>query len=265
MAIARSRGHVKLAECLEQLQREEQAQLRQNPRIPSPASEEPSGENWLTHWQSEIVASQKPPKGVAIISNSNTGTGHPCFEKAFSSRNILGLQIQYYCIIFTIPSSGSKNCQHTEKDFMTLWGSSQMRTKVFVGTPCVCVCVKRALEFFKCILRVHLLGSCLPFSRFNCYCAERTQGHHCLVVVEGWPSERHHPADAQLLLPHARSSLPSLPLTGTMEKASHLFSELFGPKPPFFPVPVSQGWAWYAGCHFGWPAPQTVSCNCQLV
>ncbi|XP_039768016.1 calmodulin-binding transcription activator 1 isoform X6 [Ornithorhynchus anatinus] len=39
LAIARSRGHVKLAECLEQLQRDEQAQLGQNPRIHCPPSE----------------------------------------------------------------------------------------------------------------------------------------------------------------------------------------------------------------------------------
>ncbi|XP_054857669.1 calmodulin-binding transcription activator 1 [Eublepharis macularius] len=72
LAIARSRGHVKLAECLEQLQREEQAQLRQDPRIPSPSNEEPSSETWITQWHSEMVASQEPHKGVTVISNCNT-------------------------------------------------------------------------------------------------------------------------------------------------------------------------------------------------
>ncbi|KAL7978585.1 hypothetical protein Chor_005567, partial [Crotalus horridus] len=41
LTIARSRGHVKLAECLEQLQREEQSQLRPSPRLPCPSQEEP--------------------------------------------------------------------------------------------------------------------------------------------------------------------------------------------------------------------------------
>lgn len=73
LAIARSRGHVKLAECLEQLQREEQVQLQQDPRIPSPSNEEPRSETWITQWHSEIVASQEPHKGVTVISNCNTG------------------------------------------------------------------------------------------------------------------------------------------------------------------------------------------------
>lgn len=73
LAIARSRGHVKLAECLEQLQREEQAQLRQPPRIPCPSREESSSENWIAQWHSEVLTSQEPQKGVTVISNLNTG------------------------------------------------------------------------------------------------------------------------------------------------------------------------------------------------
>ena len=48
LGIARSRGHVKLAECLEHLQRDEQAQLGQNPRIHCPAGDEPSTESWVS-------------------------------------------------------------------------------------------------------------------------------------------------------------------------------------------------------------------------
>nr|XP_034972978.1 calmodulin-binding transcription activator 1 isoform X3 [Zootoca vivipara] len=80
LAIARSRGHVKLAECLEHLQREEQAQLRQTPRIPCPSHEEPSSENWIAQWHSEMVASQEPQKGVTVISNSNTELRRPRSE-----------------------------------------------------------------------------------------------------------------------------------------------------------------------------------------
>lgn len=73
LTIARSRGHVKLAECLEQLQREEQSQLRPSPRLPCPSQEEPSGENWTAQWPSKIIASQDQQKGITAISNSNTG------------------------------------------------------------------------------------------------------------------------------------------------------------------------------------------------
>ncbi|KAJ7306508.1 hypothetical protein JRQ81_009863 [Phrynocephalus forsythii] len=82
LAIARSRGHVKLAECLDQLQREEQSQLRPPSRIPCPAREEETGgENWIAQWHGEIVASQpEPQKGVTVISNSNTELRRPRSE-----------------------------------------------------------------------------------------------------------------------------------------------------------------------------------------
>ncbi|XP_065430972.1 calmodulin-binding transcription activator 1 isoform X22 [Chrysemys picta bellii] len=72
LAIARSRGHVKLAECLEQLQRDEQVQLGQNPRIHCPSSGESNTESWVAQWQSEIITSQEPQKGVTVMSSSNT-------------------------------------------------------------------------------------------------------------------------------------------------------------------------------------------------
>ncbi|XP_032496869.1 calmodulin-binding transcription activator 1 isoform X6 [Phocoena sinus] len=79
LGIARSRGHVKLAECLEHLQRDEQAQLGQNPRIHCPASEEPSAESWMTQWHSETIHSPEIPKGVTVIASTNPVqvTGNP--------------------------------------------------------------------------------------------------------------------------------------------------------------------------------------------
>ncbi|XP_074780821.1 calmodulin-binding transcription activator 1 isoform X6 [Athene noctua] len=80
LAIARSRGHVKLAECLEQLQRDEQTQLGQNPRIQCPSSTDSSAENWVSQWHSELIASQEPQKGVTVISSTNTELRRPRSE-----------------------------------------------------------------------------------------------------------------------------------------------------------------------------------------
>ncbi|XP_047647414.1 calmodulin-binding transcription activator 1-like isoform X5 [Phacochoerus africanus] len=78
LGIARSRGHVKLAECLEHLQRDEQAQLGQNPRIHCAPSEEPGTESWMTQWPSDAITSPEIPKGVTVIASTNpvqvTGT-----------------------------------------------------------------------------------------------------------------------------------------------------------------------------------------------
>ncbi|KAM6172632.1 calmodulin-binding transcription activator 1 isoform 8-T8 [Erethizon dorsatum] len=71
LGIARSRGHVKLAECLEHLQRDEQAQLGQNPRIHCPQSEEPSTDSWMAQWHSEAMSSPEAPKGVTVIASTN--------------------------------------------------------------------------------------------------------------------------------------------------------------------------------------------------
>ncbi|XP_036781234.2 calmodulin-binding transcription activator 1 isoform X9 [Manis pentadactyla] len=79
LGIARSRGHVKLAECLEHLQRDEQAQLGQNPRIHCPPSEEPHTDSWMTQWHSEVINSPEIPKGVTVIASTNPVqvTGNP--------------------------------------------------------------------------------------------------------------------------------------------------------------------------------------------
>ncbi|XP_077007564.1 calmodulin-binding transcription activator 1 isoform X9 [Tamandua tetradactyla] len=79
LGIARSRGHVKLAECLEHLQRDEQAQLGQNPRIHCPSSEESNAESWMAQWPSEAINSPEIPKGVTVIASTNPVqvTGNP--------------------------------------------------------------------------------------------------------------------------------------------------------------------------------------------
>ncbi|XP_038189497.1 calmodulin-binding transcription activator 1 isoform X1 [Arvicola amphibius] len=79
LGIARSRGHVKLAECLEHLQRDEQAQLGQTPRIHCAPSEEPSTDNWMAQWHREAMSSPEIPKGVTVIASTNPVqvTGNP--------------------------------------------------------------------------------------------------------------------------------------------------------------------------------------------
>ncbi|XP_058530677.1 calmodulin-binding transcription activator 1 [Ochotona princeps] len=71
LGIARSRGHVKLAECLEHLQRDEQAQLGQNPRVHCAPSEEPTSDSWMSPWHSEAMTSPEVPKGVTVIASTN--------------------------------------------------------------------------------------------------------------------------------------------------------------------------------------------------
>ncbi|XP_063799454.1 calmodulin-binding transcription activator 1 isoform X4 [Pseudophryne corroboree] len=80
LAIARSRGHVKLAECLEQLQREEQSQLGQNARLQCSPGPDANAESWLTQWQSEAIGPQDAQKGVTIISNANAELRRPRSE-----------------------------------------------------------------------------------------------------------------------------------------------------------------------------------------
>ncbi|KAM9241892.1 calmodulin-binding transcription activator 1 isoform 6-T6 [Dugong dugon] len=79
LGIARSRGHVKLAECLEHLQRDEQAQLGQNSRIHCLPSEEPNTDSWMAQWHSDAISSPEIPKGVTVIASTNTVqvTGNP--------------------------------------------------------------------------------------------------------------------------------------------------------------------------------------------
>ncbi|KAM8790462.1 calmodulin-binding transcription activator 1 isoform 2-T2 [Rhynchonycteris naso] len=80
LGIARSRGHVKLAECLEHLQRDEQAQLGQNPRVHCAPSEEPNTDSWVSQWHSEAIASPEIPKGVTVIASTNPELRRPRSE-----------------------------------------------------------------------------------------------------------------------------------------------------------------------------------------
>ncbi|XP_036111105.1 calmodulin-binding transcription activator 1 isoform X3 [Molossus molossus] len=80
LGIARSRGHVKLAECLEHLQRDEQAQLGQNSRIHCPPSEEPNTDSWMAQWHGEALASPEIPKGVTVIASTNPELRRPRSE-----------------------------------------------------------------------------------------------------------------------------------------------------------------------------------------
>ncbi|XP_069096315.1 calmodulin-binding transcription activator 1 isoform X5 [Pleurodeles waltl] len=80
LAIARSRGHVKLAECLEQLQREEQSQLVQNPRLHCSPSEEQQAESWIAQWHSDALTSQEAQKGGAVTASPNSELRRPRSE-----------------------------------------------------------------------------------------------------------------------------------------------------------------------------------------
>ncbi|XP_036917949.1 calmodulin-binding transcription activator 1 isoform X2 [Sturnira hondurensis] len=80
LGIARSRGHVKLAECLEHLQRDEQAQLGQPPRVHCPPNEEPGTDSWMTQWHSEAITSPEIPKGVTVIASTNPELRRPRSE-----------------------------------------------------------------------------------------------------------------------------------------------------------------------------------------
>ncbi|XP_021099271.1 calmodulin-binding transcription activator 1 isoform X19 [Heterocephalus glaber] len=80
LGIARSRGHVKLAECLEHLQRDEQVQLGQNPRAHGPLSQEPGTDSWMAQWHSEAMSSPEIPKGVTVIASTNPELRRPRSE-----------------------------------------------------------------------------------------------------------------------------------------------------------------------------------------
>ncbi|KAI2649647.1 Calmodulin-binding transcription activator 1 [Labeo rohita] len=80
LSIARSRGHTKLAECLEQLQREEQQQQQTSSSLPpnssmsfSPNPDIPTSNSWMVSWGSDsMVAPSGQNTGTA------TATTTPC-------------------------------------------------------------------------------------------------------------------------------------------------------------------------------------------
>ncbi|XP_055981153.1 calmodulin-binding transcription activator 1 isoform X3 [Sorex fumeus] len=74
LGIARSRGHVRLAECLEHLQRDEQTPLGPDPRVRSPPREGPAAaDSWVAQWHSDGIGSPEMPKGVTVIASTNPG------------------------------------------------------------------------------------------------------------------------------------------------------------------------------------------------
>ncbi|XP_043912372.1 calmodulin-binding transcription activator 1 isoform X1 [Protopterus annectens] len=80
LAIARSRGHVKLAEVLEQLQREELCQLDQSQKVHCPPGTDPSTDSWIAQWQNDTSTSTDWQKGSNVNSNSNPDLRRPRSE-----------------------------------------------------------------------------------------------------------------------------------------------------------------------------------------
>ncbi|XP_077431845.1 calmodulin-binding transcription activator 1 isoform X11 [Vanacampus margaritifer] len=81
LSIARSRGHTKLAECLEQLQREEQqppAPLPPTTRMSfSPAPDTPATDSWMLSWANEnVVAPGGKRGGPATTTTTSSNTSH---------------------------------------------------------------------------------------------------------------------------------------------------------------------------------------------
>ena len=72
LAIARSRGHTRLAECLEHLQKDEH-QRPSSPSLPfSPGSEGAHTESWVEVWGGETLSSSL--RGTAHTSSSSSTT-----------------------------------------------------------------------------------------------------------------------------------------------------------------------------------------------
>lgn len=78
LSIARSRGHTKLAECLEQLQREEQqppAPLPPTTRMSfSPAPDAPTTDSWMVSWANDGVVAPSGKKGGPATTTTTSST-----------------------------------------------------------------------------------------------------------------------------------------------------------------------------------------------
>uniref|UniRef100_A0A8B9RDC1 Calmodulin-binding transcription activator 1 n=1 Tax=Astyanax mexicanus TaxID=7994 RepID=A0A8B9RDC1_ASTMX len=71
LSIARSRGHTKLAECLEQLQREEQQQQSPSSRMAfCPSTDAPSSDSWMVTWASDGVVTPGGQKSGAVTTTN---------------------------------------------------------------------------------------------------------------------------------------------------------------------------------------------------
>lgn len=74
LATARSRGHTKLAECLENLQREEQQQQTSAVNMPFSSSAEGSTtEGWMNVWGSETASGIRGSNVASCAPSSNQG------------------------------------------------------------------------------------------------------------------------------------------------------------------------------------------------
>lgn len=77
LTIARSRGHVKLAEYLEELQREDESQIAGLPQTPgmvcSPA-EKSASDGWMGQWNNGSNSSQESQKSVSTSSTTGALT-----------------------------------------------------------------------------------------------------------------------------------------------------------------------------------------------
>uniref|UniRef100_A0A3Q0RW01 Calmodulin-binding transcription activator 1 n=1 Tax=Amphilophus citrinellus TaxID=61819 RepID=A0A3Q0RW01_AMPCI len=78
LSIARSRGHTKLAECLEQLQREEQqppAPLPPTTRMSfSPAPDAPTTDSWMVSWANNTIVAPSGKKGCPATTTTTSST-----------------------------------------------------------------------------------------------------------------------------------------------------------------------------------------------
>ncbi|XP_026101447.1 calmodulin-binding transcription activator 1-like isoform X3 [Carassius auratus] len=80
LSIARSRGHTKLAECLEQLQREEQQQQTPSSLPPtssmsfSPNPDIPTSNSWMVSWGSDSMPNPELPRWPITMEGINGGT-----------------------------------------------------------------------------------------------------------------------------------------------------------------------------------------------
>uniref|UniRef100_A0A3P8U0H8 Calmodulin-binding transcription activator 1 n=1 Tax=Amphiprion percula TaxID=161767 RepID=A0A3P8U0H8_AMPPE len=78
LSIARSRGHTKLAECLEQLQREEQQPPAPLPPTThmsfSPAPDAPTTDSWMVSWANDSVVASSGKKGGPVTTTTTSST-----------------------------------------------------------------------------------------------------------------------------------------------------------------------------------------------
>uniref|UniRef100_A0A8C7X2G5 Calmodulin-binding transcription activator 1 n=1 Tax=Oryzias sinensis TaxID=183150 RepID=A0A8C7X2G5_9TELE len=102
LSIARSRGHTKLAECLEQLQREEQqppGPLPPTTRMSfSPAPDSANTDSWMASWASDSIVAPSGKKGApttitTMSSTTSLNPGHASKDKSIANMMTLAEHI----------------------------------------------------------------------------------------------------------------------------------------------------------------------------